>query len=443
MSGDDLSRTSLVRLLGLMRDGKEVRQYLDRFGSVDRARFAVIKVGGAILRDQIDVLADALAFLHAVGLSPVVVHGAGPQLDDALAADGVDSTRIDGLRVTTPEVYRIARRVFTEENLRLAEAVRNAGARAAPIALGVFKAEIKDERLGLVGEPTAASIDLVSAAARVGAAPILASLAETPDGQIVNINADAAVRALVTELQPYKVVFLTGPGALLDEHGQVIPAINLATDEADLMAARWVNGGMRVKLEEISRLLSTLPLSASVSITRPDALAQELFTHTGDGTLVRRGERILDLKDKSVLDSERLEALVEDAFGRPVLPGWWEGLDLAAAHVTENYRAAALVSPVGSASEPVGYLDKFAVDAEARGEGLGQAVWRRLRAAWPQLVWRSRADNPINDFYFRQSDGSCRRGEWIVFWAGLENLAEIAGLIDMVVAKPITLEAMA
>src|SRR5262249_46618420 len=68
-------RTAIVRLLGLMRDGREIRQYLQRFSQVDQSRFAVIKVGGAILRDELAMLSDALAFLQSVGLTPVVVHG--------------------------------------------------------------------------------------------------------------------------------------------------------------------------------------------------------------------------------------------------------------------------------------------------------------------------------------------------------------------------------
>jgi acetylglutamate kinase len=433
------SRGAIVRLLELMRDGREVRQYLQRFSQLDQSRFAVIKVGGAVLRDHMGTLADALAFLQSVGLTPVVVHGGGPQLDEALKAAGVASERRDGLRVTTPEVLKVAREVFVDANIRLVDAIRQAGARAAAIPRGVFEAELaQDGALGLVGEPVKARLELIESAARAGAVPVLTSLGELDDGRLVNVNADAAVRTLVHALQPYKIIFLTETGGVLDGEGKVISAINLATDAEELFAQPWLQGGMRLKIEEIARLLEDLPLTSSVSITTPDGLAQELFTYGGapQGTLVRLGERIDVYEDKSKLDRARSEALVEAAFGRAPTPDWWDGFDLARVYMTENYRAGAFVARLGE----VGYLDKFAVESEARGEGLARAVWRRMTADWPKLVWRSRSDNPINEFYFRESDGCARKGVWTVFWIGFDAPGDAHPWVEKVAALPATLE---
>ena len=77
------TRQTIVQLLSNMQDGKEIRAYLQRFSSIDQSRFAVIKIGGAILAEQLRETADALAFLHTVGLTPIVIHGGGPQLDRA------------------------------------------------------------------------------------------------------------------------------------------------------------------------------------------------------------------------------------------------------------------------------------------------------------------------------------------------------------------------
>src|SRR5690606_32192339 len=99
-----------------------------------------------------------------------------------------------------------------------------------------------------------------------------------PGGQILNINGDSATRALVGALQPMKIVFLSGVGGLLDKHGSPMHSINLASDYDRLMKADWVAGGMRLKLQEIKRLLDAAPLSSSVSITTPAGLIRELFT---------------------------------------------------------------------------------------------------------------------------------------------------------------------
>ena len=430
-------RAAIVELLSHMRDGKEIREYLNRFSELDQERFAVIKVGGAIIEDQLDDLARALAFLQSVGLAPIVVHGGGPQLNAALEAAGFSEQRKDGLRITPPQAVGTVRDTLTAVNVKLVQAVRDQGGRAASIPSGVFEAELIDEAvLGRVGEPVGIRLDLVAAAAKAGQAPILTCLGDTADGRLVNINADSAVRALVGELQPYKIVFLTGAGALLDEAGTPISVVNLATDYDDLMAQDWVAGGMRLKLQEIKRLLDTLPLSSSVSITRPDVLAKELFTHAGAGTLVRKGERIGEITDLAQLDQDRAAALVAESFGRPLKPGYFETLDFDRAFVTENYRAAAITARLGDTI----YLDKFAVLDAARGEGLGGAVWKRLVAYAPRLYWRSRRDNPINEFYFAVCDSAIKRGEWTVFQRGETDLARLPALAEQIAALPASLE---
>jgi len=433
-------RQTIVQLLSHMRDGKEVRDYLNRFSGLDQERFAVIKVGGAIIEEDLEGLSQSLAFLQTVGLSPIVVHGGGPQIDKALADANIPTERVDGLRVTRDAAIPVLRETLTKANLALVDAIRAAGGQAAAIPTGVFEAKLVDEaRLGRVGEPTAIRFDLVAAAARAGQAPVLACLGETVDGRLVNVNADAAVRALVQTLQPYKIVFLTGTGGLLDADGQIISSINLATDFDALIASDWVSGGMQLKIEEIKRLLEGLPLTSSVSITSPAELTRELFTHAGAGTLVRRGERIHAISDKSELDIARADALVKQAFGRPVVPGYWDALTLDQAFVTENYRAAAITNRMGD----IVYLDKFAVLDEARGEGLGRAVWQRLVDYAPRLLWRSRTNNPVNGFYFDQCHGAMRRDAWTVFWRGPMRPAELEPLIDQIFELPATLEPVA
>lgn len=423
---------AIVRLLSVMRGGKEIREYLQRFSTLDRARFAIIKVGGAVLRDDLQTLSEALAFLQTVGLTPVVVHGAGPQLDHAMDEAGITPEKINGLRVTPPDVLTVARKVFLAQNMALVDAVRAAGARAAAIPGGVFTADYLDKPVyGLVGEPRSADVQLIESAAQAGAVPILASLGATDDGQIVNINADTAVRALVAALQPFKVVFLTDTGGVLDGAGDLITAINLATDREDLFAAEWLTGGMRVKLQEIDRLLEALPLSSSVSITTPQALATELFTHGGAGTLVRKGEAIQTVTDKQALDPARVADLLAEAFGAPPPDTWWPEFALHQALITDRYRAGAFIEDW----DGVAYLDKFAVSTSARGEGLGETVWREMTRRHPKLIWRARAGNPISEYYFRQSDGAVRRGGWIVYWLGLSDFNVLSSLIDRAEAR--------
>jgi acetylglutamate kinase len=430
-------RTTIVRLLSNMASAKEIQQYLKRFSSVDAARFALVKVGGAILRDDMESLVSSLSFLQQVGLTPVVLHGAGPQLDEEMIAAGITKHVVDGLRVTPPEVLAVVRRVLVRENLRLVDALQEAGVRATSIQTGVFEAELVDrEKLGLVGEVVRVEREGVEAAIRANSIPVICSLGETRDGQIVNLNADWAANELVKSLQPYKIIFLTGTGGLLDGEGTLIDSINLSTDRERLMAAPWLTGGMRVKIEQIADLLDALPPSSSVSITKPDELAKELFTHRGSGTLVRRGEAIYCHTRWADVDLSRLKHLIESGFGRALTPDYFDTTTPWRIYVSANYRAALVLTEENG----IPHLDKFAVADDAQGEGLGRAAWDVMRSEVPRLFWRSRSTNAINDFYFGQSEGALKGDPWTVFWYGLEAFDDIRFAVEHCRTRPATLK---
>ena len=431
------TRQTIVRLLSSMASAKEISQYLKRFSQLDAKRFAVVKVGGAVLRDDLEALTSSLAFLQEVGLTPIVIHGAGPQLDEELAAAGIEKQTVNGLRVTTPEALAIVRKVFQASNLRLVEALQQGGARATSITGGVLEAQYLDrDTYGLVGEVTSVNLAPIEASLQAGSIPVIASLGETAGGQILNVNADFSANELVQVLQPYKIIFLTGTGGLLDEEGKVIDSINLSTEFEHLMQQPWINGGMRVKIQQIKDLLDRLPLTSSVSITRPADLAKELFTHKGSGTLVRRGERVQRATSWDELDLVALKALIESSFGRALVPDYFQRTTLLRAYVSENYRAAVILvdTPEGV------YLDKFAVLDEAQGEGLGRAVWKVMREETPQLFWRSRHNNQVNIFYYAESDGCIKQEKWKVFWYGIEGLDRIGRCLAHCASRAPTLE---
>ena len=91
MDTNTQTRQTIVRLLSSMGSAKEISQYLRRFSQLDAKRFAVVKVGGAVLRDDLENLVSSLAFLQQVGLTPIVIHGAGPQLDTEMTAAGIEN----------------------------------------------------------------------------------------------------------------------------------------------------------------------------------------------------------------------------------------------------------------------------------------------------------------------------------------------------------------
>ena len=124
---------------------------------------------------------------------------------------------------------QIARRVFLEENLKLVTALEKLGTRARPITSGVFTATALDPtKYGLVGKITRVDKRPIEASIRAGALPILCSLAESNDGQILNVNADVAAGELAKELEPIKIVFINEKGGLYHGvTGEKLDVINL------------------------------------------------------------------------------------------------------------------------------------------------------------------------------------------------------------------------
>ena len=233
-------RSIVKQVLSQLGASREARYYLTQYAE-DELNFAVIKIGGALIEHQLEPLADALAFLHNLGLMPIVLHGAGPQLDAALLAAEVPTVKHEGLRVTTPEVMEVARPVIYRVNRQLVTALEKEGVRAEGIQHGVFECDFLDlEALGLVGDIRKVDLEAIRDAVARGQMPVVACLGESKTGQVLNINADFAARELIWTLNPHKIIFLTETGGLLDEAGRVISAISLRTDYAWLIAPPWV-----------------------------------------------------------------------------------------------------------------------------------------------------------------------------------------------------------
>lgn len=424
-------REIILNLLYNLGGKREVERYLRDYTQPGTARTTVVKVGGALIENDLEDLASSLAFLRHVGMAPVVVHGAGPQLSRDLEAAGIESKWVDGLRVTTPEVLQTAHRMFLREGARLAEAIDAHGVRARLIPSGVFESVPDNpERLGLVGRITKVDKAPILAALEAGYLPVLSPLGVTRDGQLLNVNADTAARALAETMRPGKVVFLTETGGILGGDGRVISAINLEEDERQLVESGQVTGGMARKLIEIGELLDNLPAHASVSITKPEHLARELFTHKGSGTLVRRGAAIEVYDGLHRLDLDKLRGLLESSFGRTLRDDYF-GATMNAEALIAPYTAVAIVV---DDEEPASYLDKFAVTAEAQGAGIGASLWNKLVERHPKLFWRSRADNPINGWYMQRADGMERTDKWLVFWRGLDTSEQIEAAIERALA---------
>ncbi|KAI9744645.1 MAG: Protein arg-6, mitochondrial [Claussenomyces sp. TS43310] len=432
------TRSTVVQLLSNIGSKREVQQYLSHFSSVSSQQFAVIKVGGAIITEHLESLTSALAFLNHVGLFPVVVHGAGPQLNRLLEDAGVEPQFEEGIRVTDGKTLAVARKLFLEENLKLVEKLEQMGVRARPITSGVFGADYLDkDKYDLVGRINKVNKGPIEAAINAGCLPILTSMAETPEGQVLNVNADVAAGELARSLQPLKIVYLSEKGGLFNaDTNEKISAINLDEEYDHLMSQWWCRYGTRLKIKEVKGLLDELPRTSSVAIIHPADLQKELFTDTGAGTLIRRGNKLSTAA--SLSEFENMEKLKE------VLVRDREGLDAMAtvdryvdglrnrefkAYFDEPMDALAIVLPPHAGSS-LANLATFTITKSGWLTNVADNVFASIKKDNPKLVWTVKEDDENLTWFFDKADGSFSKDGEVMFWYGIEDGNEITELMQ-------------
>ncbi|WP_067468601.1 acetylglutamate kinase [Actinomadura macra] len=270
--------------------------WLERFHGTT----VVIKYGGHAMTDQAlrHSFAEDVVFLRYAGLRPVVVHGGGPQINSALARNGIDSTFTAGLRVTTPEAMEVVRMVLTGQVQRDVVGLIN---RHGPFALGMsgedanlFTAERKKAvvdgvpvDIGQVGEIVEVQVGAVRALLDDGRIPVISSVARGDDGEVYNVNADTAAAATAVALDAAKLVVLTDvEGLYADWPGSDDVIDRLTTDELAVLLPD-LSAGMVPKMEAcLTAVRGGVPQAHVLDGRVPHSLLLEIFTDEGIGTMV-------------------------------------------------------------------------------------------------------------------------------------------------------------
>ena len=429
-SSNQFIKNTILKLLGAIGSEKEINKYIEKFSSPEQ-RFAVIKVGGSVIENDLENLISSLVFLNQVGLKPVILHGAGPMLSKALEDRKIDFSFINGQRVTSSEVRDVAHEVFEETNQKIVRALEAQGAYAKGLVSNVFQCTLDDPDLGYVGSIQSVNIDLVNDVLESDYIPVIAPMG-IQNGEMLNINADIATVELVKAINPYKAIFLSEIGGIFNKTGQLIPNINLALEYEELMQEKWLHSGMKLKLQQIKSLLDYLPRTASVSITEPINLPKELFTDSGSGTLIKHGYSVAQHKIPDQEIQEHFKKIIEASFSGNLVDSFFDDPDTLNIFMTSCKRATIAISN----DFCIPYMDKFGVIPEAKGEGLGAGIWHEMRKVYPQVFWRSRPNNPINKFYTSICEGCQKQDEWHIFWIGISDYGALKDCIEYAVNKP-------
>ena len=285
----------------------EALPYIQRY---DR-EIVVIKYGGhAMGEDEVARLFAAdVVLLKLLGIHPVVVHGGGPQISRMLKRSGVESTFIDGLRVTDAATMEVAEMVLSGAvnkeivnfiNVAGREAdVRGVGLSGKDARLITVEKAVKSRRdpetsldqivdLGYVGQPKTIDPKIVEALLHASDdyIPVIAPIGVSEDGETYNINADAVAGAMAGALGAKRMLLLTDVSGVLDKDGERIAQLTVSQARAAI-ADGTATGGMIPKLETaIHAAQQGVEAVVILDGRRPHAMLVELFTEHGSGTLV-------------------------------------------------------------------------------------------------------------------------------------------------------------
>jgi len=282
----------------IMRDNLDVVKtllealpYIKRFSNEK----IVIKYGGSAQtsNDLKEQFAQDIVLLHLVGMKPIVVHGGGKSITDLLTQLGVETKFIDGQRVTTKEVMRIAEMVLSGEiNKEIVSLLDNHGSKAIGISGkdgGFLKGMPKDfENFGYTGKIEHINPEIVNNIIEDGAIPVIAPIAgsSTMGHPGFNINADLAASKIAVAMEARKVLFLTDTPGVLDKEMKLITNLSIEKTEA-LKRDGTIQGGMVPKVDACIEALRGGVKKAHIIDGRVEhSLLLEILTSSGVGTCI-------------------------------------------------------------------------------------------------------------------------------------------------------------
>ena len=267
----------------------------------------VIKYGGSAMGDAelSRLFAGDVVLLNHIGVTPIVVHGGGPQIGRMLDRLKVKSEFVDGLRVTDADTVEVVEMVLSGSiNKEIVCAINAAGGfavglsgkdgnliRAHKLRRSKRDPDSNIERildLGFVGEPAEITPHILECFEESDVIPVIAPIAVGPHGETLNVNADTAAGAIAGAVAAERLLMLTDVPGVLDADGTLIAELSL--DEARArMADGTIGGGMLPKIETCVRAVEAGVEAAVVVDGRvPHALLLEIFTEHGAGTMIRR-----------------------------------------------------------------------------------------------------------------------------------------------------------
>jgi len=278
----------------------EALPYIRRFFG----KTVVIKYGGAAMAaaDLKDAVMQDIALMKYVGMNPIVIHGGGPEVSAMSKRLGIESTFVDGLRVTDSATMEVAQMVLVgKTNREIVTHLGRHGIKAVGLSGhdgGLIKASRHQHRsmktgeavdLGFVGDVVSIDIGVLKSLADAGFVPVIAPIGVGPGGESYNINADTVAGEVASALRAEKLVLLTDVEGVRADRNDPASLLTRVTAEEiqNWMAKGTLEGGMIPKLECCLTALEAGVNRVHIIDGRvTHSLLLEIFTDRGVGTMV-------------------------------------------------------------------------------------------------------------------------------------------------------------
>jgi len=275
----------------LPKDGptfKEVKKYLEKYNN----EFIVIKCGGSVLVDPVlfKIFIEDVAVLKKLGFNPIIVHGGGKRINNKLNELNIESSFINGLRVTDKNTINIVEDVLIEFNKEIVDSLKKQSCETKKITSresNIITVKPENDKLGFVGTPTNIDTNILKKITKANEVPIIAPLGLDQNNQTFNINADTVAGSIAKELKARRLMIISDVEGVLDNEKKLIPEID-SIKANKLIDQEVISGGMIPKINNCLDVASNGVKGVVIIDGRKNhSLLFELLSDKGSGTLIR------------------------------------------------------------------------------------------------------------------------------------------------------------
>ena len=267
----------------------EVKKYTTKYSN----DIIVIKCGGSVLLEKnlFDQFIEDISVINKLGLSVVVVHGGGKNIQKKLDEHNLKSVFIDGLRVTDEKTIKIVEEALLELNFEILSEISNHHANSVSISPkknNIIRVTPERKELGFVGTPTEIKKDIILEIINEKKIPLIVPMGIGEDNNIYNINADVAAGAIAKELKARRLLLMTDVEGVLDKSKNLISEINSSMAN-EMLENKTIAGGMIPKIKTcLDAVNNGVTGVVIVDGRKQHSILFEIFSDKGAGTLIRK-----------------------------------------------------------------------------------------------------------------------------------------------------------